>query len=179
MVPSVIRFNARLLSGLTTMLRTRIRFAIGGILAVLAIPMLGLGMMSIFSKRPETLGLVEGRLQACPDSPNCVSSKATKPEQAMAPISFVGGAEDAIKTLRQVIQQQPRATIVTQEGHYLHAEFTSLIFRFVDDVEFLVDEHEQAIHFRSASRVGRSDLGVNRRRMEAIVSEFESRHAGT
>ena len=66
----------------------------------------------------------------------------------------------------------PRVTIVSERADYLHVEFRSALFRFVDDVEFFVVPSEQAIHFRSASRVGHGDLGVNRRRMELIRQRF-------
>jgi uncharacterized protein (DUF1499 family) len=62
----------------------------------------------------------------------------------------------------------PRTRVVSEEANYLHAEFTSRLFRFVDDVEFHVDENAGLIQFRSASRAGRNDFGVNRARMEQI-----------
>ena len=66
----------------------------------------------------------------------------------------------------------PEATIIEEQDDYLYAEFRSRIFRFVDDVEFAVDNENNEVHFRSASRVGHSDLGVNRARMERIQREF-------
>jgi uncharacterized protein (DUF1499 family) len=78
-----------------------------------------------------------------------------------------------MKRLKGAIATIPRMTIVTEAGDYLHAEATSRLFRFVDDVEFYVDRAAKVIHFRSASRVGRSDLGVNRARMEQIRAAFE------
>ena len=73
----------------------------------------------------------------------------------------------------------PRTRIAEDDGYYVHAEFRSRVFRFVDDVEFLLDDATGQIYFRSASRVGRSDLGVNRRRMEAIRDAFASATEGT
>lgn len=78
-----------------------------------------------------------------------------------------------MQRLIQVIRGMKRARITTVRERYLHAEFTSLIFRFVDDVEFLLEEETHTIHLRSASRVGASDLGVNRRRVEAIRSRYD------
>ena len=78
-----------------------------------------------------------------------------------------------MQRVRKVVTGMSRARIVTAEGDYLHVEFRSAVFRFVDDVEFLVDTREKNIHFRSASRMGYSDLGVNRRRMERIRAAFE------
>lgn len=90
----------------------------------------------------------------------------------MEPISLATNATSAITWLKTVLSEMPRARIVTADDRYLHAEFTSLLFRFVDDVEFLIDSDNGIIHFRSASRAGHSDFGVNRKRMEAIVSAF-------
>lgn len=72
--------------------------------------------------------------------------------------------------LKQVLARQPRTTIVTEAHNYLHVEFRSAILRFVDDVEFLVND--AAIQVRSASRVGYSDFGVNRKRIETLRSQF-------
>jgi uncharacterized protein (DUF1499 family) len=78
-----------------------------------------------------------------------------------------------MKKIRQIIKSMPRARLVSEATDYLRAEFTTLIFRFVDDVEFLWDENEKVLHFRSASRSGYYDLGVNRRRMEKMRKEFQ------
>ena len=133
-----------------------------------------LAVMSGVSRRPTQLGVHEGRLAACPATPNCVSTQADGPPHAIEPIRFTGSGAEAMRGLRSIIERQPRARIITAGANYLHAEFTSLIFRFVDDVECVVDTNDQAIHFRSASRVGRSDLGANRRRMESIRAQFET-----
>ena len=116
---------------------------------------------------------VDGRLAPCPDSPNCVSTRAEDPVHRIDPIAFDGPADQALARLKQAIATIPRLRIVSERDGYLHAEATSLIFRFVDDVEFLVDGEEKRIHIRSASRVGRSDLGVNRDRVEKIRQAFQ------
>ncbi len=90
----------------------------------------------------------------------------------MTPLHFAGPSEQAIGRLKAILAAMPRTKIITATGEYLHAECTSPIFRFVDDVEFLVDPASRTIHFRSASRVGYSDFGVNRKRMEAISRQF-------
>ena len=77
-----------------------------------------------------------------------------------------------MQRIKDLVAEMPRSKIVTVEASYLHVEFRSAFFRFVDDVEFLIDTEDQVIHFRSASRVGYSDLGVNRRRMERIREAF-------
>lgn len=122
--------------------------------------------------RPATLGIKEGRLSPCPKSPNCVSTQDTDEEHRIDPIRYTGTKGQAKKRLVQVISSMKRSKIITDEGDYIHAEFTSLIFRFVDDVEFSFDDANKLIHFRSASRLGYSDLGVNRKRMEEIRKAF-------
>lgn len=124
--------------------------------------------------RPSHLGMRDGRLAACPKSPNCVSTQAEDDGHRIDPIRYEGTLEEAKQKLLAVIGSMPRARIVSDEGAYIHAEFTSLIFRFVDDVEFLFDDAEKTIHFRSASRLGHSDLGVNRKRMEEIRKRFNA-----
>ena len=125
-------------------------------------------VLSFTSKPPATLGLREGRLASCPDSPNCVSSLATEAGHAIAPFALDRSVGAAKEELRQAIARLPRTRLITDQENYLHFEFRSLLFRFVDDVEFHMDETTKTIHVRSASRVGHSDFGVNRRRVEAI-----------
>ena len=131
-----------------------------------------LAMMSVFSRKPDKLGVTAGRLADCPSSPNCVATQAGDADHRMEPIPFTGPPEEAMQRINDLVADMPRTKIVTVEDSYLHAEFRSALFRFVDDVEFLFDPEEQVIHFRSASRVGHSDFGVNRRRMEQIREAF-------
>ena len=132
-----------------------------------------LAMMSVFSGKPTNLGLVDGRLADCPSSPNCVSTQAEDADHQMEPIPFTGSADEAMQRVKDLIAEMPRTKIVTVDGNYLHVKFRSTFFRFVDDAEFLIDTEEHVIHFRSASRVGYSDLGMNRRRMEQIAAGFD------
>jgi len=107
-------------------------------------------------------------IKACPKSPNCVSSLAEDAEHAIAPMTYTGSRAEAMVRLKRVLASMKRTAIVSETEEYLHAESTSLIFRFVDDVEFYFPADEKTIHMRSASRVGYSDLGVNRKRLEEI-----------
>jgi uncharacterized protein (DUF1499 family) len=118
--------------------------------------------------RPTTLGVRDGRLAPCPASPNCVSSQDPDDAHHVDALTFTGAAATAMGRLAGILRSLPRASVVATTETYLHAEFRSAIFRFVDDVEFLADEDAGVIHIRSASRVGRSDLGVNRKRVETI-----------
>lgn len=108
------------------------------------------------------------QLVPCPSSPNCVSTKAQDEGHAIAPIRYHKSRLEAKEALKKAIRSLPRAKLVEEDESYLHYEFTSLLLRFVDDVEFLFDDEAKTIHFRSASRTGHSDFGVNRRRMENI-----------
>lgn len=114
-------------------------------------------------------------LPLCPSSPNCVSTQALDDGHAIAPFRYRKSRAEAREALKAAIASLPRAKLVEEEEAYLHYEFTSLLMRFVDDVEFLFDEESKTIHFRSASRTGYGDFGVNRRRMEGIRVLVEQR----
>lgn len=122
--------------------------------------------------RPANLGVRDGMLAPCPSTPNCVSSQAPDEQHRIAPLPFTGQALEAMVRLKDIVRSLPRTAIITDSGSYLHVEFTSAIFRFVDDVEFLADDAAKAIHVRSASRLGQSDLGANRKRIEAIRARW-------
>ncbi|MDP3090801.1 MAG: DUF1499 domain-containing protein [Nitrospira sp.] len=110
------------------------------------------------------------RSLTCPSSPNCVSTQAQDEGHAIAPFRYRKSRAEAKESLKAMVQAMPRTRLVEEDESYLHYEFTSLLLRFVDDVEFLFDDENKTIHFRSASRTGHSDLGVNRKRMEEIRS---------
>jgi uncharacterized protein (DUF1499 family) len=115
------------------------------------------------------------QLPPCPASPNCVSTKAEDAGHAIAPFRYQKTRPEAKEALKTIVRSLPRTKLVQEDETYLHFEFTSLLFRFVDDVEFLFDDEAKTIHFRSASRTGRSDFGVNRRRMEDIRKLIEGK----
>jgi uncharacterized protein (DUF1499 family) len=149
---------------------------------LLVLPIIVTGLlagMSAIATRPKNLGLLNGRLHPLPETPNAVSTEAVNELQAMLPIKFSCTPQEAVEGIMRVVERQPRMKIVEQQKNYLHIEARSLVFKFVDDVEFLVDPQEQTIHFRSASRVGHSDLGVNRRRMEKLSVLLEQELAGS
>ncbi len=151
--------------------RTRKRFVIWAT-AIVLIPVVALAIVSMMAKRPANLGVVEGRLAACPDSPNCVSTQADDAEHRMPPLPLSEPVAAAVERLATILTALPRTKIVTQTDDYLHAEATSRLFRFVDDVEIYVDSAAGQIHFRSASRTGHSDLGANRARMQQISDAY-------
>ncbi len=128
----------------------------------------GLVVMSLTAARPAHLGVRSGQLAPVPDSPNCVSSMTEKESFKADPIN-VDGIENPMEKLKEIVGSEfSRARLISDDGNYLYFEFTSLIFRFVDDSEFLYDEQRKVIDFRSGSRVGHSDMGKNRKRMEKI-----------
>ncbi len=144
---------------------------------VILLPIVMFAVLSLTSRRPSTLGPVAGKLRSCPDSPNCVCSCETSGSHAIAPLVWKGDAREGLARLKSVIETIPNTRCEPSDhSDYLHAEFTSTWFRFVDDVEFLVDSAAGVIHVRSASRVGHSDLGVNRHRVERIRELFEAKN---
>ena len=127
--------------------------------------------MGLFSgKRPESLGVAAGRLAPCKPSPNCVSSQADRSDAMhyIPPIAARGDPARTFAELKRIVRATERVSIVRDSRDYLYAEYRSRLFGFVDDVEFWVDPRAEVIQVRSASRVGRSDLGVNRERIEGI-----------
>ena len=122
--------------------------------------------------RPGNLGVVNGKLAPCPDSPNCVSSQAEDEKHRVEPLRYESSRAEAKAKLLDVIRSMKRARIVVEEDDYIHAEFKSALWRFIDDVEFYLVHESKIIHVRSASRVGRSDLGGNRKRIERIRKQF-------
>lgn len=117
-------------------------------------------------------GLKDGRLADCPASPNCVSTQASDSSKRMPTLPFIGDVASSKQKIVVIVQSLKRSKLIEDQDHYLHIEFRSAVFRFVDDVEFFFDVPEKRIHFRSASRTGYSDLGVNRKRMESIVQLY-------
>jgi len=119
------------------------------------------------------LGVSNGTLHPLSGKPNAVSTQTDLQDMKMRPLPFKGTLADSKFHLLRILQSLDRVKIVKEEGTYIHAIFTSKVFRFKDDVEFYFDEAAQVIHFRSASRVGYSDWGVNRKRMEDITRRYE------
>jgi len=134
--------------------------------------------MSIFStilaacagESPGHLGVSEGRLTECPGSPNCVSSQAEDEAHRIAPLVFQDTPEMAFARLKQLLDGRRDTTIIEERPGYLRVEFHTLLF--VDDGEFWLDVERRLIQVRSASRLGYSDLGKNRRRLEEIRQSF-------
>ena len=123
-------------------------------------------------KRPDDIGVVDGRLAPPKRTPNCVSSQADPAdhEHYIAPLAFRGD----FSSVAAAVAGMRGATVIKREGNYLYAEYRTPIMRYVDDVELLYDPQAGVVHVRSASRLGRRDFGVNRNRIEALRSRIGS-----
>jgi len=133
------------------------------------------GLGSCKTPAPTNIGLTKaGTLHPCPDSPNCVSTmeEATDKKHHIGAIYYESTMEEALEHVLATIKEMKGTEVITRELNYIHVEFTTRLMSFVDDVEFLIDDERKTIHFRSASRVGYSDMGANRRRMEKFKEAF-------
>ena len=129
--------------------------------------------MGILSgKRPANLGVRKGNLKAMPSSPNAVSSQTSDGSHKIGPLAYKGTQEQAMKALKAIVEATPNTRIVETKPDYLYAEYASSLLGFIDDVEFFFPPGARIIHVRSASRLGYSDLGVNRKRIEAIRAKL-------
>lgn len=150
------------------------------LISLLLVAALWIGVMKVFpgkitlfaGTRPTNLGVQSGQLAPCPNSPNCVSSQSRDAVHSIEPLTYSSSPKQALANLKTVIQSLPRTKIVTEADNYLYAEFSSALMGYVDDVEFYLDEGAKVIHVRSASRLGQSDLGVNRKRIETIKAQL-------
>lgn len=124
--------------------------------------------------RPDDLGLRDGLLAPCPESPNCVSSGASDDQHAIEGFAFSTSPEAAWKAAAAAVRALPRTEIITQTDDYLHAESTTALMRYVDDLELHLRAAEGIIGVRSASRVGHSDMGANRERVETLRETLEA-----
>lgn len=124
-------------------------------------------------KRPNNIGIREGQqLAPCPNSPNCVSSQSHISKHRVEPFVYSSSKEESFKKLKEILQNNNRITIISESENYIYAECKTAFFKFIDDLEFYFDDENKLIHIRSASRIGYSDLGVNRRRVEDIRKKF-------
>ena len=120
----------------------------------------------------ENIGMTEGKLAPCPDSPNCVSTQSEEKGHAMKPLPYLQTREASREKILSILKDMKRTEIVKLTESYIHVECRTALLRFVDDVEFFLDETIRVVHFRSASRVGYYDFGLNRRRMKRISEKY-------
>lgn len=141
----------------------------------IAIPTIGLvlflAILSIVSRRKPSVGMVNGRLRPCSARPNCVCSEDKDLPSYVKPLVFSGPADSSWETAKGIIREMG-GKIVCEYDCYLWATFSTRLFRFVDDLELRMDKDNEVIHVRSGSRVGYSDMGVNRKRIEDLRVRF-------
>ena len=129
--------------------------------------------MIIQNQSPATvLGVTDGKLAAMPDSPNAVSSQTTVTEKLVEPLPFKATAEETRQAALAVLASMGGNEIKSQSDNYIHAVFTTSLMRYKDDVELYLDNETATLHFRSASRVGHGDMGVNRARYDQFRQDF-------
>ncbi|VXC23483.1 conserved hypothetical protein [Pseudomonas sp. 8BK] len=132
---------------------------------ILPLPLLVL-LSACSGTAPDNLGIHDGQLSACPDSPNCVNSQASDARHAIEPLPLQGSAEATQARLKALLSAEPRVSLVEEAPGYLRAEFSSKLMRFVDDVEFMIGAAR--VDVRSSSRLGYADFDVNRERIEHL-----------
>ena len=118
-------------------------------------------------RRPDYLGVKDGRLARPKSTPNCVSSQADPADRE----HYIAPIKAGFSRVRKAVESMPGATVIEEQPDYLYAEYRTRLLGFVDDVEFL--RGDGVIHVRSASRLGRRDFGVNRSRIESLRSLLE------
>ncbi|MGI0482445.1 DUF1499 domain-containing protein [Geminocystis sp. CENA526] len=146
------------------------------IFSVFIISLSGFFLGSIFhfeGQIPNNLGVVDGKLSPCPSTPNCVVSQDTDSTHYIEPLTYQFDRTQAYDSFVKILSVVPNTKIVEQTEDYIRTESRSKIMGFVDDAEFYFPKDKKVIEFRSASRLGESDLGVNRRRLEQIRLAFE------
>lgn len=124
---------------------------------------------------PDTLGVVEGRLADLPSTPNAISSQSEEEGRAVVPFPFIGSLEDSKSRLVSVLNDAPNIDIRSDQPTYIHAVAVTETMKFRDDLEFVFDDEQKIIHFRSASRVGYSDRGMNRSRYDILFKAYMSK----
>lgn len=122
---------------------------------------------------PSGLGVVDGQLAPMPDSPNAVSSQTGIAEKRVAPLPFKEGVVETRNSLKKALREYGNIEIIREEDNYIHAVSTSRFMRYNDDLEFYLDAEAALVHFRSASRIGYSDMGLNRSRYERLAELYE------
>jgi uncharacterized protein (DUF1499 family) len=134
----------------------------------------GFFVLGLMSQSGEAGGLVGGKLAKCPDKPNCVCTEFEADITHYTEPVLISRADTSgvLSGLKTVIQEMG-GKIQKEDSHYLAATFTSSFFRFVDDLEIRIDMDQNLIHLRSASRVGHSDRGVNKKRIERLKNFYQ------
>ena len=130
--------------------------------------------MLIIQTLKKPIGIKDGKFQPCPKSPNCVSTQSNDEKHKMEPLTYETTLEEVMVKIKDIIGTFKRTKLITEEENYIHFEFRTATFKFVDDVEFYFDDSTKLIHFRSAARKGYSDMGVNKKRMKKVSNLYKN-----
>ncbi len=134
-------------------------------------------VFSVFCTQQE-IGVKSGFLSPCNGRWNCVISQEVDGQKPnIKPIPYEGSRQGALAALIKIVKSLPGTQIITERPDYLHVTFTTRIWKFIDDVEFYLPEGQKVIHVRSASRVGKWDLGLNKNRVKQIAKQFKQTYA--
>ena len=145
----------------------KIVFAVIGVLAVLF-----LARVIIQGNQVPELGVTDGKLAAISSKPNNVSSQTDDPEKRVATLVFKDSQANTLMALKAAVAEYGGAKIQTESEDYLYVVFTTSIMRYRDDVEFWLDTENKQVHYRSSSRAGYSDMGLNRERYNKIAALY-------
>lgn len=135
----------------------------------------GLWLLASYSKANRPANVGRGHLAEGPEKPNWRSSVTRNQARLIEPLSFSGDSATAWEAAREAVLELPKTKLITSDDGYLHAECSSPLFGFVDDLELLLRPNQERIEIRSASRVGHSDMGANAQRLEKLRMMFEAR----
>jgi uncharacterized protein (DUF1499 family) len=130
---------------------------------------MGVRMIAHRAPRPDRIGVAKNQLIPCPDTPNCVNSF-----EGLDPFIYKGDRQTTSAALIEILGSWPRTEVIRATEEYIHVEFRSRVFSFIDDGEFYFPSEDSVIHYRSAARSGRSDFGVNGQRIKDIGSRLQS-----
>jgi uncharacterized protein (DUF1499 family) len=147
---------------------------------ILAVVLVLIGIQVVFmvvknTRIPGGLGVHEGKLSPVPTSPNAVSSQSEDPDKKVEPIPFQGGLKESIEWIKEGLRAYGSIEILEEEENYIHAVHTTGKMKYKDDIEFYFDDESALIQFRSASRIGYSDMGLNRQRYDRFRELLKER----
>ena len=142
-----------------------------GAVAVLAVPLVGLALLSLIAKKPANVGVPTAKLAPCLSKNNCVCSQDSG-ESRIDTIPLASIPNQTWRALKEMTRNDPSMRLVVDRPEYLHVECRTALFRFVDDLEFVKDDVAKVVHVRSGARSGSHDMGANRKRVEAIRAEL-------
>ncbi len=143
------------------------------LLFIVLVLLAGMILTVVFGQKdPTDLGVKNGRLKPCPETPNCVSSQSGEGDRRVKPLAVPKDLHDPMGRLKRIFESLERTKVLGEEADYLWVRFTSKTFRFKDDLECYYDPDGGVVHLRSASRLGRYDFGVNLKRVELIRELF-------